>query len=281
MGEDVPQRCTDRTQTSDRDAQLALHRRRGQTRANCRRTRQQREAPHPCQQTLGWPAKQQQPTTLAQRQRPQIFVRRDGSHPRRGDLGDHILRPRGTLALQRTLRAPRLLRGAHSGAQLHQCLRQHPRRSGLDDLLRDVPVPPRFGTLLRWIGDGLQPRQHACDVAINQCCRLVVRDRGDRTGGVAADPWDLPQQLGVARQLPTQVGLNMLRTAMQQPSPPVVTEPTPSPEHILDIGFGQRGDIGKPPQERRPIGPDRLDPRLLQHHFRDPDRVRVTGLPPL
>ena len=60
----------------------------------------------------------------------------------------------------------------------------------------------------------------------------------------------------------------------------VVAEAAPEGKHVLLAGSSERLDCGKALEESGVAVDDGGDPGLLEHYFRDPDGVRVGGLPP-
>src|SRR5271154_4790162 len=67
---------------------------------------------------------------------------------------------------------------------------------------------------------------------------------------------------------------------MQKPGAAVVTEAAPGGEYFVLSSRCQRLDGG---EAGHPVGvmiEDRANPRLLQHDFRNPDRIRIAGATP-
>ena len=65
---------------------------------------------------------------------------------------------------------------------------------------------------------------------------------------------------------------------MKIPGARVVPQAAPEREHVVERRRGQGTQRGKPRQEALVVGDHDLHSRLLQHHFADPDAVRVAGL---
>ena len=60
----------------------------------------------------------------------------------------------------------------------------------------------------------------------------------------------------------------------------VIAEPGPETEHVVGVRGGQRVDVWKAGEEALVVGDHAVDACLLEHRFRDPDRVGVPGAPP-
>ena len=125
-----------------------------------------------------------------------------------------------------------------------------------------------------------EPGDHATAVGLHDRLRLPECDRGDRAGGVAADPRQ-PAKLGRRpRKLPAVLGHDLLGRGVQLPGPPVIAEALPPLEHVPLGSPGQRGHVGKPLQEPREELLDPFHLRLLEHDLAHPDPVGIAARPP-
>ena len=179
--------------------------------------------------------------------------------------------------------AGRALRRADGGPEVEQRLGEvaRPRAGGglLHPALRQriqLALGPRQRR-----GLGMDAGGDALDIAIGRHDRDAEGDRGDRGGGIGADPGDLPQILQRVGEA-VQRG-QRLRARMQVPRSGVVAKPRPFLRHLLPRRAGQGVDIGEPGQEARVAGGDGGNRGLLEHDFGQPDPVRVglaCGIPP-
>ena len=73
---------------------------------------------------------------------------------------------------------------------------------------------------------------------------------------------------------------NGLRRPLDVPGAPVIAQTSPMRKQILFGGLRQRIDSWKSLQESFVVGNYRRYACLLQHHFRQPNRIRITRPPP-
>ena len=123
--------------------------------------------------------------------------------------------------------------------------------------------------------DGKQPADDPLDIAVNGGGAMVEGDRGNRRGGIVADPGEGPQLGQVLRQLPAMALGDGTSTGMQVAGAGVITEPLPQIQHLVERGRGKRANIGKTRHESVKIGTDGGDGGLLQHDLAEPDPIRV------
>ena len=76
------------------------------------------------------------------------------------------------------------------------------------------------------------------------------------------------------------LGRDLLRGTMEIQAAAVVAEPLPLPDDVRRRSSGERCDCRPPLQPGEITRDHALDLRLLQHHLRDEDRVRVLRPPP-
>ena len=110
------------------------------------------------------------------------------------------------------------------------------------------------------------------DVRVDREHGLAVGLVADRGGRVGADARERRQVVRPA------VRRDDLRRPVQADRAAVVAEPLPLPDHVGGRGCGERGRRRPALEPGEPAWDHALDLRLLQHHFRDEDRVRVAGL---
>jgi len=124
------------------------------------------------------------------------------------------------------------------------------------------------------------PEQHACHVRVEDGRALTERETENCSGRVLADALEREQRLRVRRQLSAVSAHRLSRNRVQSAWTDVVAERPPRGGHI---GLRRRGEgfhgrvLAKPLVVLRQYP---IDLRLLQHHLRDEDVVRVGGLPP-
>ncbi len=117
-------------------------------------------------------------------------------------------------------------------------------------------------------------RQHAAHVRVHGRDLLIPGERPDRRRRVRTDAG---QHRQVSRPPARR---NLTASVLERQSAPVVAEPAPELEHVA------RRRVSKRPHRRKPHEPAlvvRHDPerlRLLEHHLRDEQRVRIARLPP-
>src|SRR5712691_6141536 len=67
---------------------------------------------------------------------------------------------------------------------------------------------------------------------------------------------------------------------MQVARPRVIAQAAPQREHVVELRPGERSHIRETREEALVIRDHRRDLGLLQHHFREPDAIRIAGLLP-
>ncbi len=180
--------------------------------------------------------------------------------------------------LQRAQQAARALRRADRRAQFHDAFIA---RAGLAWGSRSyqcagmLPEQLEHGGLVDGLVQIEQPGQHTLDVAVEQRLRLVVGDAQQCADGVLANPWKRQQCGPFGREDAAILGGDDLGRPVQVAGTSVIAEPLPCLEHILQVSRGQGIHRWKAFHPTVVIADDRLDARLLQHHFADPNRIRV------
>jgi hypothetical protein len=157
---------------------------------------------------------------------------------------------RWTRRRERTDAAARNARKADRCAEIHQRLARRRRK-------------PVAGAFL----DSAHVRVHRQDFPAE---RKVL----DCRRGVGPNAGKLPQIFGPA------LSSDLLRGAMQIQAAAVVAEPLPGPDDLRRTS-GRQCYHRRPPLQPGEVTRDHaLDLRLLQHHLRDKDRVRISRPPP-
>jgi hypothetical protein len=142
---------------------------------------------------------------------------------------------------------------------------------------------PQRGSLCfgsRIAGHGGEAREHSLDVSVEDGLAQVEGDRGDGARGVVADARDLLERSDVRGQRARVLAQDVLGARVQHARAAVVPEARPEREDVGLGGFSERSDAVEPREKSLKIRDHGLDPRLLQHDFADPDRVRVLRLSP-
>ncbi len=186
----------------------------------------------------------------------------------------------GAAARDRAFRAARSAWGADGGAELHQRLVQVAGARAARELARGLPEPGLRGGPPHVVAEPEQPREDARDVAVDDRLRSVEGDRGHRPRRVATDARERAQGLRVVGQAPSVLLDHRARRALEVARTRVVAETRPQPEHRVGLGPGEARDVRKAREEALVVGDHRLDARLLQHRFGDPDGVGIAGAPP-
>jgi len=172
----------------------------------------------------------------------------------------------GAAGGERAARARRAAGGADGGAQLHQRLVAVARALGVEQLERGGGERPAAGGAAGIAGEGEPAGEHPLGVAVERGHPLAEGDARHRGGGVAADPRQLAEAGRSARE--AAAGDNPVGGGVELAGTPVVAEPRPEAEHLVDLGGGERLDGREAGEEAAVIGGDHVDPGLLQHDFR-------------
>ena len=217
------------------------------------------------QQHRAVPPRQPEGDPVAQRPRPLRRLAGQG-------FGDAARAARASLA-PGAGEAAGPVRGADAGAEIHQRLRivAGP-LPGRERLGEGVERGPR---LRQRRLDGVQAGDHPLDVAVDDGCRPVVGDGGDRRRRVAADSRQRPQRFFARRQPPAVLREDDAGAAVQVARPRVIAEALPGVEHLVELGAGQRLEGGPARAEAgEALGDDRHR-RLLEHDLAEPDDIGV------
>ena len=122
--------------------------------------------------------------------------------------------------------------------------------------------------------------EHAFDVPVHHGVGLIEGDAQYGRGDVIPDSRKCPKILPAIGDAAGAVLDQHSGGAVQVARPGVIAQAFPKLENVLQVGAGQfaqgREALDKPPV----VGQGRVDLGLLQHHFGNPDAVRVARLPP-
>jgi hypothetical protein len=178
------------------------------------------------------------------------------------------------------VRAARAAWLADGGAELHQRLVQVAGARAARELPRRLPEPGLRRGPPQVVADPEQPCEDARDVAVDDRLRSIERDRGHRPRRVAPDSGQLAQGRRVVGQAPAVPLDQRARRALEVARARVVAEARPQPEHRVGLRPGEARDVREAREEALVVGDHRLDARLLQHRFGDPDGVGIARTPP-
>src|ERR1019366_2425572 len=119
----------------------------------------------------------------------------------------------------------------------------------------------------------------APDIGIDRPAWDPVGDRGDRAGGVWADPRQALERRNVGREHAAHLADEDSGRALQVHRSPVVAESPPGPQDASRRRRRKRFDGRELPRERHPGGSAARDLCLLEQGLRDEDEVWVGGPP--
>ena len=120
--------------------------------------------------------------------------------------------------------------------------------------------------------DAVKPGDHPLDIGVDHHRRLAKGDRGDRRGGVGADPGQA-EQPRLARGKAAR-GRDRPRAGDQIARAGIIAKPGPFAEHVLVARRGKGVDARPARDEALEARPDGGDRGLLQHHLGQPHAVR-------
>ena len=192
-----------------------------------------------------------------------------------------LLRKRGgdaalvavTFLCPRTNRAVWRFRRAYGGAQIHQCLSKISGAfAGHDGIGSFANQWFRFG---QRNFDGMEPREHAFDIAIDRRMGPIKSDGGDGPRRVGADAGKFSKFGQAFRKSPAKLPRHHLCTGMQIAGAGIIAKSGPGFQHIVQRCRGQRINGWPEVQKLEEIGLHGGDGGLLQHDFRQPDVVGV------
>ncbi len=190
---------------------------------------------------------------------------------------------RRALVAQRTTLAEGLARQTDLRAEVHQRLLpvvgalvwQRPLRQFQIHARRRLAAGP--GELLDAAKDA---PEDAADIRIYRCDGQLEGEAGHRARRVAPDALERHQPFKRVGQLPAELLDHLPRDAMQPHRALVVAQPRPRLDRLARWLRRQRRKRWEARQELAVLGQHALDLRLLEHHLRDEDGVRVACLAP-
>src|SRR5439155_12006768 len=171
--------------------------------------------------------------------------------------------------------APRRLERTDLCPEFHQRLIDKEALSGVDELVR--LSPQTLGILLT---PGLNPRQHAAHITINDWVWLVEGDAQDGPSHISADAGKLDQHIVIRWDFAVMLRRHLPRCFHQVLRAAVIAKSSPQAEHTFFVCLCKRFDRWKFPDEALVIRQGRLDLGLLEHHLGEPDLVRIVGNAP-
>lgn len=184
----------------------------------------------------------------------------------------------------RTSQTSRLANRANCRPQLHQTLvelacgkslRQR-RHQGMRVLPEHALGRARLDVGL----DREDAREHARDIAIDQCRSLSVRNRRDRSGRIGSDAGNFSQLGGALGKLTSPVRHHVACPAVKIASSTVEAKTRPDPKDLVERRRRQISYRRKPRHPALPVRDHRGHPCLLQHDLAHPDRVRIANPAP-
>ena len=87
---------------------------------------------------------------------------------------------------------------------------------------------------LRRLLDAKGPRHHALDIAIDDRCRSIKRNRGNCGSGIGANAWKLAQGCFGIRENAAMIARHRLRARMQISRSGVVAKTLPSMQYLVE-----------------------------------------------
>ncbi len=233
------------------------------------------QLPQPAEQTLRGAAAQE-PSAAPHHQRR---LDRHLGHRAPGSLpGDVLLASRRAGAAhlaERAHQATRRRGRADGGADVHEALVVVSGVGGGHERARQRPQLASARALER-----VHAGEDTLHVAVDDRHRPPERDRRDRAGGVRAEAGEPAEELRLLGQASAEPRDDLLRRAVEHARAPIVAEPRPRGEDVVERRVGQRAHRRKPLHPRLPVLDHRRHPRLLEHDLRHPDRVRIPGPAP-
>ena len=150
----------------------------------------------------------------------------------------------------------------------------------MHQLLRHVVQCPLRRSRGQILAKAQQPGQHALHIGIKNRHPLAKAEGSDRCCGRRPDARQRHQGSAAARKCaPVQIP-HLLRAGMQIACAAVVAQAAPQGHHFFLRRIGQGAHIRKCLQKTRVVIQHREHLGLLQHHFRQPDAVRIPLLLP-
>jgi hypothetical protein len=178
---------------------------------------------------------------------------------------------------------------ADQRAQFHQGLVDLPARAGargaglggaFHEGLGDFPKPG-----IEWLGAGIagegeDPGQDAHHISVKDRSGLIEGDAADGAGGVTSNARKL-ENLGVILwEYSLEPILDEARGGLEVPDAAVIAQAGPELEQEGEGCLRQVGDGGQASDPAFVIGNGGIDLGLLEHDFRDPNGVGITGAAP-
>src|SRR5271156_2602766 len=123
-------------------------------------------------------------------------------------------------------------------------------------------------------------RQYSRDFSIENAERRVISDSEYGGCGVASDAGELQSGIQLARKFSFVMQKDFSCGAVQVACAAVIPQAGPEFQNFREWCASERFHIRQPMQKTLVVRHYGGDARLLQHHFRDPDAVRIAACPP-
>lgn len=195
---------------------------------------------------------------------------------RRGEVGLAALFGGLAGGAQGAILATGIARGADLCAEVHHGLVEGGGVAARGDV-RGEPVGEGAagGWLMEVAVEEVAAGEDAGHVAVDHGHGEAETDAGDGGGGVVAHAGEGAEAFDGAGEGAAVLGHEALRGLAKVADAGVVTQPLPGLEEGLILGGGEGRDVREGGEEAGEVGADRLDLRLLEHDFADPDGVGV------
>ena len=230
------------------------------------------------------PTLQPEAFTGAQYQHPPVLRRplelaaADRIRQRRALLFGHAHAP------HRACRTGRLARRADSRAQIHQALRVGGHGLGRrilgNQAVCHLPQRTNVSHPGQILAESEHTAEHPLHVGVQNRAAFTETERRNRRRRGRTDSWQGGQLGTAAWKLASMDTAHLLGAAQQVACTAVIPQAGPQGQHLVLMRLRQRPHIRKSLQKTRVIAQHRHHLRLLQHHFRQPDPVRIPCLLP-
>ena len=145
---------------------------------------------------------------------------------------------------------------------------------------RDLPEMRSPAGTIDWLLPIGQASKNAGDVGLNNGFGKIKGKTGNRSGGVAPDSGKLRDIGQVPGQRAGKVFSHIFGRRLEVTCTSVITEALPGMEDVSFAAASERFESRKPFEPALVIWKHARDLSLLEHDFRNHDRIRVAGLPP-
>ena len=140
-----------------------------------------------------------------------------------------------------------------------------------------LPQPTLHRCPPRILLDAEDAGENSAHISVQDSLVLSKGQAENSPRGVRADAGEGEKGLLIIRDFAPVALQDLPGSPMEVARPRVVPQPLPHFEHVVQRGLGQGLHVGKSPEPPFQVGDDRLDLRLLQHGFRDPNHVGIAA----